>query len=339
VITIVSGAATVRECRRRALWVGTVAATGWLASGCADPSARAITECIAPAGAGGGWDLTCRSVGRLLSQLGLVTGNVQVTNMPGAGGGIALVHTVTQREDDRHLLVAASPSTTLNISQRRYGSLTEHSVRWVAAVGAEYGALAVRADAPWPDLRSLMQAWSANPSSITVSGGSAVASQDHMKVLLLAREAGVDPRQVRYIPFDGGGEAMTTMLGGFVDVMSGDVSEMMGQLEAGAIRVIAVLAPERLGGEMSDVPTAREEGYDVEWVTWRGFYAPRDIPDTTYARWVTSLDRLAHSPEWDLARAANRLEPFYLAGDEFTEFVGRQVDSFRSISHEIGLLP
>ncbi len=258
--------------------------------------------------------------------------------MPGAGGGVALVHTVTQRHDDHRLLVAASPSTTLNLAQSRFGSLTEHSVRWVAAVGAEVGALAVRSDAPWHSLQELMETWVRDPGSITVAGGSAVASQDHMKVLLLAREAGIDPRAVRYIPFDGGGEALTTMLGGFVDVFSGEASEMIGHLEAGTIRIIALFAPERLSGDFADILTARESGYDVVWLTWRGFYAPGDIPDSTYNGWVERLTTLVHSNEWAEVRATNRLEPFFLAGDAFTTFVGEQVESFREISVDIGIL-
>lgn len=306
--------------------------------GCSEQAGRSFTECIAPAAAGGGWDLTCRSVGRVLSHLELVSGNVRVTNMPGAGGGIALVHTVTQRPSDTQVLVAASPSTTLNLSQGRFGSLDEHSVRWVAAVGAEVGALAVRADAPWNGLGELMESWQRAPSSITVGGGSAIASQDHMKVLLLAREAGIPPRDVRYIPFDGGGEAMTTMLGGFVNVFSGEASEMMGQLEAGAIKIITVLSPERLGGDLNHIPTAREAGFDVEWITWRGFYAPRDIPDSAYNRWVETFTALAQSEAWEQARRMNRLEPFFLAGEPFTDFVSTQVEDFRAISRDLGIL-
>ena len=309
------------------------------AVGCTVPSDRSVTECIAPAAPGGGWDLTCRSVGRVLSEMGLVNGTVQVTNIPGAGGGIALAHTVTQRGRDANLLVAASPSITLGLSQKRFGTLTERSVRWVAAIGSEAGVLVVRSDAPWETLTDLMGHWQDDPGAITVSGGSAVASQDHMKVLLVAREAGIPPRAVRYIPFDGGGEALTAMLGGFVDLFSGEVSEITGHLEAGTVRVIAVLSPERLGGDLGHIPTARESGYDVEWVTWRGFYAPAETADTTYERWVDTLTRLESSQEWAAVRTTNRLEPFFVAGEDFTRFINRQVVEFQSISREIGLIP
>lgn len=304
---------------------------------CTVPNSGGVTECLAPANAGGGWDLTCRSVGRALADLDLVSGTVQVTNMPGAGGGIGFVHTVTQRDADRNLLVAASPSTTLNIALGLYGDLNERDVRWIGAVGAEYGALAVRTDAPWSTLSDMLDDWRRDPEAIIAGGGSAMAGQDHMKVMLLARAAGIEPRAVRYVPFDGGGEAMTTMLGGFIHVFSGELSEILPHLEAGNARVIALMAPERLGGIARDVPTVREEGYDVTWVTWRGFYIPGSVADSTYARWVDAVRTVAESDVWARERARYRLEPFAMFGDAFETFVAEQVASFRTISRDIGL--
>jgi putative tricarboxylic transport membrane protein len=205
-------------------------------------------------------------------------------------------------------------------------------------VGAEYGILAVAADAPWPNLSALLEAWRKDPGSIVVSGGSAVAGQDHMKILLLARSAGLDPRRIRYVPFDGGGEAMTALLGGFVQVFSGEASEVEGQLAAGRMRILSVLAPERLDGPLAAVPTAREEGFDVTWVTWRGFYVPGEIGDEAYRAWVDRLGTLVASPAWEEARVTNRLEQFALVGDDFDAFVRDQVRDFRTMSREIGLI-
>ncbi|MDH5759221.1 MAG: tripartite tricarboxylate transporter substrate-binding protein [Gemmatimonadota bacterium] len=318
---------------RRSTLIATV-----LVASCAPPASRGW-ECIAPANAGGGWDLTCRTAGQVLYELGEAPGLVRTTNMPGAGGGVAYAHTVAQRNGDTEVLVAASPSTTLRLAQGQYGRLTEDDVRWVGAVGAEYGVLAVAADAPWRTLDDVIAAWRDDPGSLVVSGGSAVAGQDHMKVLLLAHRAGIDPRKIRYVPFDGGGEAMTALLGGFVHVFSGEASEVEGQLAAGRMRVLTVLAPERLGGRLAGVPTAHESGLDVDWVTWRGFYVPGEIGDESYGRWVEVMRRLGASPEWEKARVTNRLEEFFLVGDEFTEFVRAQVEDFREMSREIGLIP
>ena len=286
-------------------WSGTTTSLLALSiSACAPASTDRGWECVAPANAGGGWDLTCRSVAQVLSDLDLSPGPVRTTNLPGAGGGVAFARTVAQRGDDPHMLIAASPSTTLRLAQGQYGGLTADDVRWVGALGAEYGVLAVAADAPWATLNDLLAAWRRDPSSVVVSGGSAVAGQDHMKVLLLAHRSGIDPRQIRYVPFDGGGEAMTALLGGFVQVFSGEASEVEGQVAAGRLRVLVTLSPERLAGPLSTVPTAVEQGVDVTWVTWRGFYVPGHVADT-------HLRPLGRSPpdhgnarsEWAVARA------------------------------------
>ena len=309
-----------------------------IASACTEPTNARGWECLAPAAAGGGWDLTCRSVGRVLSELGLAPGLVRTTNLPGAGGGVAFARTVAQRSDDPNVIIAASPSTTLRLAQGQYGPLSENDVRWIGALGAEYGVLAVAADAPWQTLDDLMDAWRQDPSAIVVSGGSAVAGQDHMKVLLLAHRSGIDPRSIRYVPFDGGGEAMTALLGGFVQVFSGELSELEGQIDAGRMRVLVVLSPERLTGPLASVPTALESGIDVTWVTWRGFYVPGEIDDEEYEQWVDVLRRVGESDAWEEARALNRLQPFFLVGSEFTDFVRAQVEDFQEMSREIGLI-
>lgn len=295
-------------------------------------------ECVAPAAAGGGWDLTCRTVGRTLRELGLSPGLVRTTNLPGAGGGVAYARTVARRSDDPNVLVAASPATVLRLAQRQFGSLTENDVRWAGALGAEFGVLAVAADAPWTSLEDLLGEWRRDPASLVVSGGSAVAGQDHMKVLLLAHRAGIDPRRIRYVPFDGGGEAMTALLGGFVHVFSGEASEVEGQVDAGRLRVLVTMAPERLEGPLASIPTARESGVDVTWVTWRGFYVPPDITDREYDEWVRVLTEVGRSPEWAAARRTNRLQPFFMTGEEFSDFVHAQVRDFREMSREIGLI-
>jgi putative tricarboxylic transport membrane protein len=304
---------------------------------CVPPGERAALECIAPAAAGGGWDLTCRAAARLLREQGQIPRTMRVTNLPGAGGGIAFANVVSRRRGDPHLIVAASPATTLRLAQGQYGDLEADQVRWVAALGADFGIVAVRQDAPWETLDDLVRAWRADPGRIVVGGGSAVGGQDHIKMLVLARAAGMDPRRIRYVPFDGGGEALTSLLGGFIQVFSGDGSEVLGQLEAGNIRVLAVLAGDRLEGPLAAVPTAREQGYDVEWIVWRGFYLPPGVDDSVFAGWAQALSAIEASDEWAEVRRRNGLGRFLLAGEPFERFVHAQVRTFEELSRELGL--
>ena len=111
-----------------------------------------------------------------------------------------------------------------------------------------------------------------------------------------------------------------------------------GQVAAGRLRVLVALSPERMEGTLASVPTAIESGVDVTWVTWRGFYVPGEIGDEAYDRWVDILRQVGASPAWDEARRTNRLQPFFMTGEEFSTFVKNQVTDFREMSREIGLI-
>lgn len=141
-------------------------------------------------------------------------------------------------------------------------------------MGADFAVLTVATDSSYQSLEDLMEALSADLASVNFGGGSAVGGQDHMKVMLLAQSAELDPLGLSYTPFDGGGEALTALLGGFIDVFPGDASEVIGQVESGDVRVLAALTPERLAAPLDEVPTAAELGYSAEWIVFRGFYAP-----------------------------------------------------------------
>ncbi|MEZ5702847.1 MAG: tripartite tricarboxylate transporter substrate-binding protein [Burkholderiaceae bacterium] len=157
----------------------------------------------APAGAGGGWDMTCRMVGKTLQDLKLVPGTMQVVNKAGGGGGVAFAEVVNKRNDENNLIVAASSATSTRLAQGAYPGNTMDQVRWVAAVGADYGMIAVAADSPLKTLPELMAKVKADPASVSFAGGSAVGGWDHLKVLIAARKSGVsNVRSVKHVAFD-----------------------------------------------------------------------------------------------------------------------------------------
>ncbi|MEZ4661975.1 MAG: tripartite tricarboxylate transporter substrate-binding protein [Caldilineaceae bacterium] len=304
----------------------------------ADAFMASSPECIAPANPGGGWDFTCRAITKAMNDAGIVDDAFTVTNMAGGGGGVAMTYVVTEQNENDNLLIAASPATTLRIAQGEFGDLTENDVRWLGALGADFAALSVAADSPYQTLEELMAALKADPGSVNFGGGSAVGGQDHMKVMILAQSAGVDPLALTYTPFDGGGEALTALLGGFIDVFPGDVSEVIGQVEAGDVRVLAVLTKERLEAPFDQAPTAIESGYDAEWIVFRGFYVPAGMSDEAYAYWVDALQQTAQSAEWEEARKQAGIASFVMVGDEFSTFVSNQVGNFRQLSKDLGLI-
>ena len=309
-----------------------------LLTGCTSEAATTSAQCIAPANPGGGWDLTCRAAAGALGTAVPGGHPLRVTNVPGNGGGVAFGKVVAGLGANDRLIVAASPSTLLGLAQHHYGALTERDVRWVAAVGAEPSVVAVRADAPWRTLDDLVTSWRANPEAIAFGGGSVVGGQDHMKILLLARAAGVDVRRVHYLPLSGPLEAITSLRSGTIQVFPGDASEVQRQVESNELRILAVLGDKRSPGVLAHVPTAREQGLDVVWEVWRGFYAPRGISEEAYGQWVSRLRAMTVSPEWTALLARNGLTPFFLGGAQFERFVVDQVAAYRTVSKEIGIV-
>jgi len=296
-------------------------------------------ECIAPANPGGGWDFTCRQVGKALYDLKKVPGPVQVTNMPGASGGVAFASAVTKRAEDANLLVAASTATTTRLAQDKFPGMNKDMVRWVGTVGADYGIIAVAKDSPYKSLKDLIEVLKSDPSRISTAGGSAVGGWDHLKLLLAARAAGIKHlTQIKYIAFQGGGEALTQLLGGHVQAFSGDISEVQGHIEAGDVRVLAVLSAERLPGKLKDMPTAKEQGYDVEGANWRGFYVPKKASDDSYAYWAKAVEDVYRSAEWKKVMADNGLMPFDRQGPALDKFVSQQIDQLQELSKAIGLV-
>ncbi len=296
-------------------------------------------ECIAPANPGGGWDFTCRQVGKSLQDLKLIDKTMQVVNLAGGGGGVAFAEVVNKRGDDNDLIVAASSATATRLAQGAYPGNTMGQVRWLAAIGADYGVIAVAADSEIETLPQLLEQIKSDPRSVSVAGGSAVGGWDHLKVLIAANAYGIeDVRTVKYIAFDGGGEAVTQLLSGSVQAFTGDISEAKGFVDSGDIKVIAVLSPDRLPGEFAKFPTAQEQGVDAIGANWRGFYAPGDMSDAAYDAWVSKIGDLYGLSEWKEVMAANGLAPLDLQGKAFEDFVSNSVAQIQGISREIGII-
>ena len=296
-------------------------------------------ECIAPADPGGGWDFTCRQVGKVLQDEGLIKTTMQVTNLSGGGGGVAFAEVVNKRGDDSDLIVAASTATATRLAQGAYPGNDMSEVRWLATIGADYGVIAVAADSNISTLPELLEQIKTDPTSISIAGGSAVGGWDHLKVLMAAQAHGIeDVRTVKYIAFDGGGEAVTQLLAGSVQAFTGDISEAKGFVDSGDIKVIAVLSPERLPGEFDKFATAREQGVDVIGANWRGFYAPKNMSDEAYEFWVAQIGTLYESAVWKDVMAANGLAPLDLRGADFEAFVGESVANITKISKQIGII-
>ncbi len=295
-------------------------------------------ECVAPAKPGGGFDLTCRIAVRALDTAGALSRPMAVTYMPGGIGAVAFNLFNTNKSKDENAIVAFSTGSILNMVTGKFGRWTVDDARYVATAGADYGAVVVRADSPFKTLPELMAKLKADPSSAVIGAGGSVGSQDWMKAALLLRSIGGDPRKMRYVAFEGGGDSITNLLGGNIQVYTGDVSEMKPHMEAGDMRVLATLSPDRLPAPYADIPTAKELGYDVTWTIYRGYYMGKNAPDDAYNFYVTAFQKARDTEGFRAIQAESGLFPFNKTGDELKAFIKSDAERMREVATSVGLI-
>ncbi|MDB5761944.1 MAG: tripartite tricarboxylate transporter substrate binding protein [Herminiimonas sp.] len=303
--------------------------------------AAAAGECIVPSKPGGGFDLTCK-----LAQKGLQAtagktpqdAALRISYLPGGIGAVAWGSMVSQRRAEPDTLVAFSGGSLLNVALGKFGKASAADVRWVAAVGIDYGMIAVRADSPYKTLRDLVDGLKRDPGKITIGAGGTIGSQDWLKMALIVKPSHVDPKTLRFVAFEGGGESFTALLAGHVQAVSGDVSEASLHAMTDKIRVLAVLSEKRLPGVLAHVPTAREQGFDLVWPIIRGVYMGPQVPDENYRRWVSAFDHMMASRSYDQLRAAHGLYPFSMTGSALTEYIKKTTEGYSQQARELGLV-
>jgi putative tricarboxylic transport membrane protein len=303
----------------------------------------ASVECIVPSKPGGAMDLTCK-----LAQKGLQglrdapkspPSEMRITYLPGGIGAVAWHSLVSQRRRaEPNTLVAFSGGSLLNLAQGKFGKATANDVRWVAALGTDYGMIAVRADSPYKTLTELLAALKKNPQKVLIGVSGTIGSQDWLKMAMVFKTAGLDPKVLRFVALEGGGEAFTAMHANYVQVVSGDASEATLYAASGNTRVLAVLSDKRLPGVLANVPTAREQGIDVVWPIIRGLWMGPQVPDADYRQWVAAFDRVLADPQFAQMRAASGLYPFGLTGDALKAYVTKAVDDYGRHAAELGLV-
>lgn len=301
------------------------------------PTEPSRPECIAPSKPGGGFDLTCKLAQKAMMELELIGRPMRISYQPGGIGAVAYNSVVAQRGDDSNLIVAFSGGSLLNLAQGKFGRYSEQDVRWVAAEGIDYGMLAVRADSPFDDLGQLISALQENPTSVVFGSGGTVGSQDWMKSAIIARAAGIDYRMMRYVAFEGGGEAQTALLGGHIQAYSGDISEAQGLLESGHLRILAVMSDERLPPPFEKIPTAHEQGFNFSWPILRGFYAGADISDEDYDWWVNTFEKMMANPRFDEMRREFGMFPYAKTGAELAAVIEQRMVHYRKLVEEFHL--
>lgn len=290
---------------------------------------------LIPGGAGGGWDGTARGTGEALTEAGIV-GTASYENMSGGGGGKAIGFLIENAESNYGTLMVNSTPIVIRSLVGRF----PHNFRdltMIAGTIGDYAAFVVHKDSPLNSFKDLVAAYKADSKSVAVGGGSVPGGMDHLVVAMAMEAAGEDPTKVKYIPYDAGGKAMAALLSGEIQALSTGFSEAVGMATAGEVKIIGVTSAAR-NDAMPNAMTLKEQGYDVEFVNWRGFFAAPGLPADKADAYRAAIAKMYDTPEWETVRARNGWVNIHNSGDDFTTFLEQQETVIKDLMTKLGFL-
>jgi putative tricarboxylic transport membrane protein len=310
-----------------ALWADDARAQAW--------KPQKNVELIVPGGAGGGQDRTARIMQSIM-QGGLVPTTVTVVNRPGGGSNIAYIY-LNQFTGDGHYLASATATLLTNhllgTSPLNYTHFTPVSVLY-----GEYIGFAVKADGPFRTGRDIMERMKSAPESVSFAFGTSAGNANHIGIALALKAAGIDPSKMKAVIFKASIEAANALMGGHVDVVATPMSTYLPVLGTGRLRIVAIAAPQRVGGKFADVPTWKEQGYNAVMPSFRMVIGAKGLEPAQLRYWDGIFAKLAASPEWKKELAANEWQSSYMSSAESRRFLDARYDEYRKILTELRLV-
>ncbi len=297
------------------------------------PAAAADYTIMAPAAPGGGWDQTARSLQATMQQENL-SKNVQVINVPGAGGTIGLAQFASQQKGNPHALIVGGYVMVGAILTNK-APVTLKDVTPIARLTGEDEAIVVPASSPLKSIGDLIAALKKDPGSVSWGGGSA-GGVDHIAAGLIAKAAGVDPTKINYIAFSGGGEALAAILGSQVTVGISSYGEFQAQVKAGTLRLLATSGDKQIEG--AGAPTLKEAGLDVAVQNWRMVAAAPGLTPEQKAAVTADIKKLATSKTWQETLKTKGWVDTYLDGDAFSQQLAKDISATETVLKDIGLV-
>jgi putative tricarboxylic transport membrane protein len=288
---------------------------------------------MAPANPGGGWDQTSRAVQQVLQEERIAAQTVEVFNRGGAGGTIGLAELINQNRGDGHTVMTMGLVMTGAIITNK-SPVNLDPTTPLARLTTEYEVIAVGKDSKYQTLQQVIDDFKQDPKGFKWGGGSA-GGTDHILVGLIAQAVGVNPKDINYVAFAGGGELRPQVIGNQVSVGVSGFGEFKSDAEAGQVRILAVSGQNRIPG--SNAPTLIESGVNVEITNWRGMVGPPGMRDNEKQTWTTMLTRLHDSRSWqDTLQKQDWIDAF-LTGDQYAAFLKQEDERVTKVLDEIGL--
>jgi len=284
---------------------------------------------------GCGPDAAARTIQKIWQDHKIVTVPSVVVNKPGGGGSVAFGY-LNQKPGDGHALVLSGAGAVVNTILGR--GVGHRDVTALAMMAAEYVAVAVQPNSPIRSGRGLIDALKKDPAAYTFGIANSLGNANHQTVALALKSEGIHPGKARNVVFQSGANAITALLGGHVQVVPASVGLWIGPLKAGQVRLIAVSSAKRLGGEVAQVPTWREQGIDSVVSVWRMMTAPPNLTPAQLAYWHDALRKTTEAPEWKRDLELHYQSDEFMVGGELAQAVEKLHAQLRALLTDLDLV-
>jgi putative tricarboxylic transport membrane protein len=291
-------------------------------------------EMLVGVSAGGGIDRTARIIQKIMQDKRLVPTAVNVVNKPGGGGTIAQAY-LNQRAGDAHYFeLTATSLLTNHILGRTPAGHRDYTP--LVLLYDEYLGFAVTGDSPIRDGRQLLEALK-NPESLPIGIATTAGNTNHIAAAIIAKAAGVNPRRLKVVVFNSGGESMTALLGGHVALVVTPSANLIPHVQSGRMRVLGISAPKRVAGALATVPTWQEQGVDAVVANWRAVIGAKGWSSAQIAYWENVFGNVVASDEWqgEVSRAGG--VPHFMTSAALAAYFDAEYARFRTILTDLGL--
>jgi putative tricarboxylic transport membrane protein len=311
---------------------GTTAEGGSAASGGGADGPISGLRVMVPNSPGSGYDTTARAWAQVMEDEKLAE-SIEVFNLEGAGGTVGLQRLVNEKGNDKLLMQMGLGVVGAQYSNQSEATLDQTTP--IARLIEEAEAIVVPADSPFQSMDDLVTAWKADPGNTPVGGASNPGGPDHLTPMLLAEEVGVTPKDVNYVPYDGGGELLAGILGKDIAFAATGIGEVSESAASGDVRILAVTSDEPVEGV--DAPTLADEGIDLTFTNWRGIVAPPGLDDDQTQAFVDAVTEMHDSDAWQKVLEDQGWTDAFATGDEFSTFLDAESKRVQGVLSGLGL--